>query len=1100
MDEAETEAIVRLNKHVFSSVYSKDLLKALLKPDMRKLVFNKITVVVLLIVAAIFIFINLGSVKKPEAIAKLEKSLPAVIDYNLHVKPILSDKCFLCHGPDKNNGQKAGLNLSNSEGARAKLKDGTHAIVPGNLSKSELYNRIITADEDFMMPTKASNRILTDYEKAILTKWIEQGAEYKPHWAFIAPVKKSLPVVNDKAWPRNGIDNFVLHKLEENGLTHSQEADKETLLRRVTLDLTGLPPTVEETDAFISDKSQDAYEKVVNRLLASPHYGEKMAVDWLDVSRYADTHGYTVDRYRPMWPWRDWVIKSFNENMHFDQFITWQLAGDLLPNATREQKLATAFNRNHAQNMEGGIINEEFRNEYVVDRTSTVGTAFLGLTVGCARCHDHKFDPVSQKDFYSLYSFFNNVDEAGQISFDNATPGPSMMMTTAHQDSVLAYLEKREKEVSDSEQLIEQNEEASFIQWKQKIASKIPFDLKNGLQAHFTFDELKNSAFVDKVNPKVIGQVADATIVPGKFGNAFKSNGDDILKLGQTGVFGRFDPFSISLWINIPKDVNKGVIFHKGDGDITYAFHGYYLNLREGKAEFQMAHTWPYNDFLKITEQSLPKEKWIQLTLTYSGSGKAEGAKLYIDGKEMTMLTEKDNLYKDILFDRKEQPGLQIGADWRGTGFKNGLVDELFVYSRELNPAEVPLLMQLSEGTVNQNTVIPDSDLRKYYFSTVSTAWQQKQHELKQLQAERNNETAPITEIMIMEEMKQKRQAHILLRGAYDVPGAEVNPDVPASILAYPAGLRRDRLGLAQWLLNPQNPLTARVIVNRYWQTYFGTGIQKNADNFGNQGGVPSNPELLDWLAVTFRESGWDIKAMQKLIVLSSTYQQSSFANPLSLAKDPENSLLSRGPSFRQTAEMIRDGVLTASGLLSDSIGGPSVKPYQPPGLWSVNSEEYKQDSGVNLYRRSLYTFWRRTNPPPSMNTFDAPLRASCVVQRQKTSTPLQALVLLNDPQFIEASRVLFYHAIKKYGLINDQVVYSYRALTGRKPVQKEVDILVKLYNTQLEKFKASPEKMKGWLNAGEYKIKDKVDLKQVAAGTVVVSTIMNSDAFITKR
>jgi len=1064
---------------------------------MRKFFFNKIALVVLLLAICVFVFIKAGTVKKPESITKFDKSLPAVIDYNLHVKPILSDKCFLCHGPDKNHGQKAGLNLSNSEDAQAELKDGRHAIVPGSLSKSELYNRIITADQDLAMPTKASNRVLTDYEKAVLTKWIEQGAVYKPHWAFTPPEKKKLPEVKDKAWPKNGIDYFVLNKLEENNLKPSPEADKETLLRRLTLDLTGLPPTIEETDAFLADNSPNAYEKVADKLLHTSQYAEKMTVDWLDVSRYADTYGYTVDRYRPMWPWRDWVIKAFNENMPFDKFVTWQLAGDLLPNATREQKLATAFNRNHAQNAEGGIINEEFRNEYVIDRTSTLGTAFLGLTIGCARCHDHKFDPVSQKDFYSLYSFFNNVDEPGQISFDNSTPGPTILMTDAKQDSIIAYLTNKEKEKINEENAIVEKEKPDYEKWKQKNGSAISFDLKKGLEAYYDFDKVVKDSFINETNPKIKGGVADPVLVPGKFGNAFKSNGDDILKLGKVGIFNRFQPFSIGVWINIPKDINKGIIFHKGDGDITYGFRGYFLRLRDDKVEFLMAHTWPYNNILKVTEQELPKEKWIQLTLTYNGSGKADGIKLFVDGKEASMITEKDNLFKDILFDRKDEPGLQVGADWRGTGFKNGLIDDMYVYDRELNPSEVPMLLKSSSSV---KSVIPDRDLQQYYFSTVSNSYQQKEQELQAIRQERNKLMENIPEMMVMEEMKQKRQAHILMRGAYDAPGAEVHPDVPNAVLPYPANLRRDRLGLAQWLMDAKNPLTARVVVNRYWQTYFGTGIQKSADNFGNQGSVPSNLELLDWLAITFRESGWDVRAMQKLIVMSATYRQSSFANAELLAKDPDNSLLARGPAFRLTAEMIRDAALKASGLLFDTVGGPSVKPYQPVGVWAVSSDAYKQDSGNNLYRRSMYTFWKRTNPPPSMNTFDAPLRASCVVQRQKTSTPLQSLVLLNDPQFIEAAKVLSLNSLKKNNDVNDRIIYCYRSLTARKPSAKEMNVLEKLYANQYEKFKNDPTKMKGWLNAGQYKIGKEKDLPAIAAGAVVASAIMNSDAFITKR
>lgn len=1061
---------------------------------------TKIVLVLAVLAICIFVFVQSGRVKKPEAIAKLETSLPSVIDYNQHVKPILSDKCFLCHGPDKNNGQKAGLDLSTPESAYALLKDGKRAIVPGNLDKSEVYHRIVSTDPDFAMPARASNRTLTDYEKAILIKWVEQGAVYKPHWAFTAPVKPALPEVKEKTWAKNAIDHFVLQKLEENNLKPSAEADKETLLRRVTLDLTGLPPTIEETDAFLADNSNDGYEKVVDRLLASPHYGEKMAVDWLDVSRYADTYGYTVDRYRPMWQWRDWVINAFNRNMRFDQFATWQLAGDLLPNATREQRLATAFNRNHAQNAEGGIINEEFRSEYVADRTSTLGTAFLGITISCARCHDHKFDPVSIKEFYSLYSFFNNIDEPGQISFDQATPGPSMLLTDKKQDSALSYLTSIEKEKIRQLDSIEKAEKPAFEMWKQSLSGKAPFDLNKGLQAHFTFDKLVNKQFVNAKDPKGGGNVADAVIVSGKFGNAFKSNGDDILKLGKVGIYNRFQPFTIGVWINIPKDVNKAVIVHKGNGDITYAFHGYYLNIRDGKAEFLMAHSWPYNNILKTTKDTLPKEKWIQLTLTYSGSGKAEGIQLFVDGKEAPMITEKDNLYKDIVYHNNDQIGLQVGADWRGTGFKNGLVDELVVYNRALSPAEAAALLQADYNKPVFSHAIPDSELEQFYFSSVSKPWQQKNKELYDIRQQRNTAAETIPEIMVMEEMKQPRAAHVLQRGAYDAPGEAVFPDVPEAILPYPKNLRKDRLGLALWLFDAKNPLTARVIVNRYWQTYFGTGIQKNADNFGNQGGVPSNPALLDWLAVTFRESGWDIKAMQKLIVMSATYRQSSHADAGLSAKDPDNILLARGPAFRQSAEMIRDAALTASGLLSDSIGGPSVKPYQPEGIWSVNSEVYKQDSGANLYRRSLYTFWRRTNLAPSMGTFDAPMRSSCVVQRQKTNTPLQALVLLNDPQFNEAAKALAERAIEKQADITGRIVYAYRCLTGIKPTKKEIDILENLYKAQYEKFSKDAKKMKGWLTAGEYKVSKSINPKELAATTVVVSAIMNSDAFVTRR
>lgn len=1039
---------------------------------------------------------------KPVEITRQEAQLPANIDYNLHIRPILSDKCFFCHGPDKNK-QEAGLELATREGALAELKEnkGNYAIVPGNLRKSQVYHRIISTDEELMMPPKESNHQLTDYEKALLVRWIEQGAEYKPHWSLIKPQKQPLPQVKQPQWPVNAIDYFVLRTLEEKGMKPAPQADKETLLRRLSLDLTGLPPTMQEADAFLADTSPGAYEKVVDRLLQSPHYGEKMAVDWLDVGRFADTHGYTVDRYRPMWPWRDWVIKAFNENMPFDQFTTWQLAGDLLPNATREQRLATAFNRNHAQNVEGGIVNEEFRVEYVADRTNTLGTAFLGLTVECARCHDHKYDPVSQKEYYSLFSFFNNIEEAGQISWDDAMPVPTMLLTEARHDSLLAFIDQKITAAEAAMKATIEKEKEAFHAWKTINSSSFSIDRTAGLQAHFTFDKLVNGAFLNKVSATDKGTVADPVIVPGKFGNAFQSNGDDILKLGKVGIFNRANPFSIGVWVKIPSDLSTGVILHKGNGDILYNFRGYFLNLRNNKIELLMAHTWPYNNIIKITQNELPKEQWLHLMMTYDGSSKAKGLKLYIDGKEAPMITEKDNLYKDILLAGTDQPGLQVGADWRGAGFKKGLVDDLLIYARELTAPEVAMLVQAPAGQARELPQAFDEDaLSHYYYARISTDYQKQLRELERLREEKNRVVEKIPEIMVMDEMKKRRPAYVHKRGQYDDYGEEVQPDVPKSILAYSNSFPANRAGLAQWLMHPDNPLTARVIVNRYWQNYFGKGIHKNTNDFGNQGGLPSHPELLDWLAVAFRESGWDVKAMQKLIVMSATYRQSSNAPAEVLEKDPENVLLSRGPALRLTAEMVRDNALAASGLLVPTIGGPSVKPYQPEGLWAVNNTIYQQDTGQSLYRRSLYTFWKRTNPPPAMNTFDAPSRSYCVVQRQQTSTPLQALVLLNDPQFVEAARVLAFKTFIKDAGVKESLVHMYRLLTGRKPTEKEVAILTKLYEKEYEKFRQSPARMKGWLQAGEYKFSQKADEPSIAAGTVVASTIMNSDAFVSKR
>ncbi|GAB4016736.1 DUF1553 domain-containing protein [Spirosoma koreense] len=1062
---------------------------------------------VLLLVGAFLLMQGCHHVEKPAAIVQLADQLPEPVDYNLHVKPILSDKCFFCHGPDKNS-QKAGLELATREGALAALKKakGKHAIVPGDLAGSEVYHRIITADEHDMMPPKASNRVLTNYEKAVLIKWIEQGAEYKPHWALMKPQKSVLPTVSNKRWPQNEIDYFTLRKMEEKGLSPSPQADKETLLRRVSLDLTGLPPTPEETDAFLTDSSPNAYEKVVDRLLRSPHYGEKMAVDWLDLARYADTHGYTVDRYRPMWPWRDWVIRSFNQNRPFDQFITWQLAGDLLPNPTREQRLATGFNRNHSQNMEGGIINEEFRVEYVADRTNTLGTAMLGMTVECARCHDHKFDPISQKDYYSLFAFFNNVDEAGQISWDDAMPVPTLLLTEKKQDSLLTFIDTAIKRTENDLGQLKQAEQQPFARWQTTNDQTTSLDLARGLQARFTFDKLVKGTFVSDVSVADKGTVVEPVLAPGKFGQAFRSNGDDILSLGKVGIFHRAQPFSIGVWVNIPKDLNKGVILHKGQGDILYNFRGYFLNLRDGKAELLMAHTWPYNSIIRVSRQRLPKQKWIQLTMTYDGSSQATGLKLYIDGREAAMTTERDNLFKDIVFLKgkhlsKDQPGLQVGADMRGAGFKNGLVDELVVYTRELTAPEVAVLARAASPAQPSSTAPSDPQgLFSYYLATHSAAYQQKRTELQKLRTERNQVIEAIPEIMVMEEMRTPRPTYLLRRGVYDAHGDRVQPNVPASVLPFSPEFPRNRLGLARWLLHPDNPLTARVAVNRYWQTYFGTGLQKASNNFGNQGGLPTHPELLDWLAIKFRETGWNIKAMQKLIVLSATYRQSSRPTRVGLQKDPENTWLARGPMMRLTAEMIRDNALAASGLLSEKLGGPSVKPYQPDGLWAVNGAVYEQDKGEGLYRRSLYTFWRRTNPPPSMNTFDAPSRSYCVVQRQKTSTPLQALVLLNDPQFVEAARVVAERSLTQRTTLPDQMTRLFRLLTSRKPMDKELAILIRLYDQEHQKFKNNPAKATGWLQTGESRSTTVPDRAALAAGTVVASTVMNSEAFVTKH
>ncbi|MGV8880425.1 MAG: DUF1553 domain-containing protein [Sphingobacteriaceae bacterium] len=1051
----------------------------------------------------------------PADVAATYKELPDELDYNIDVKPILSDKCFACHGPDKAK-REAGLRLDVAESAFSKLSEspGKVAINPGNLKGSELFHRIISPDPKLRMPTPESHLELSAREKAILIKWVKDGAVYKPHWAFVKPEKSEVPAIKTPDWTAyNPIDNFILHKLEQEKLQPSKPAEKELLLRRVSLDLTGLPPTIAEMERFLRDNTANAYEKQVDRLLNSPHYGEKMTVDWLDVARFADSYGYTVDRLRDMSPYRDWVIKAFNTNFPYDKFIQWQLAGDLMPKPTKEMIIATAFNRNHPQNMEGGIVEEEFQAEYVIDRTNTFGDAFLGISVGCAKCHDHKYDPITQKNYYELFSFFNNVREAGQISWDDTPPAPTLMLPSKEKEQIIKFITNS---ITVQEQTIANEKAAAdvaFNEWLaagdyQKLAKEtIP---QSGLQAAFLLDHhsLKN-----EVNPKQIavmkresGQPGDAPVfVDRNKGNALHLDGDTWLDLDEIGVFRKSEPFSIGIWVNIPKGLTEGVIFHKSQMERLYNFRGYHLYLKNNQLELDMAHVYPSNAITKVTHTPIPRNQWIQLTVTYNGSAKADGLKMFLNGKEMDMETTMDQLTKDILFNGGIQPGLQIGAWGRGRGFKDGKVDDILVYNRELTAFEVKVISRKAtwQLLVNKDPAqlsVPErSDLKAYYLAAVNDKVLAAESDIKQLRNNLADSTENIPELMVMQEMKKPKKTHILLRGNYDSPGKEVFPNTPNSILKFAKNLPKNRYGLAQWLTDKENPLTARVAVNRIWQNFFGVGLVKTAEDFGNQGEMPSNPKLLDWLAVSFRESGWNVKKLNKLIVMSATYRQDSKTNTAAKEKDPENRLLAHGPASRMTAEMIRDNALMASGLMNTAIGGKSVKPYQPDGLWEINNTSYTQDTGKAVYRRSLYVVVKRSVPNPTLSTFDAPSRSFCVIRRQQTNTPLQALVTMNDPTFVEAAKVMG-EQMAKSANAPVAIADAYRKLTGRHPLPEEIKLLVKLKLMEQDKFKQFPEKAKGWLNTGQYAIDGDLDKAVVAANAVVASAILNSDASLTKR
>jgi hypothetical protein len=743
--------------------------------------------------------------------------------------------------------------------------------------------------------------------------------------------------------------------------------------------------------------------------------------------------------------------------------------------------------------MEGGIVNEEFRVEYVADRTNTFGTAFLALSLECARCHDHKYDPISQKEYFELFSFFNQIDESGQISWDNATPVPTMLLTDNRQDSIIQYL---------NESISKQEKELEQIQVGQGNATITKSQLDRGLQAHFDFDKPINNKFKNQVAPFGLASITEVQpgnkniqtpdLIEGKYGKAIKLNGDDPLGLGDIGIFTRAEQFSINCWVRIPDPLATGTLFHKGQGAIIYNFRGYHIALRDHKLEAMLAHTTPYNAITKLSEKTVPKNEWINLTLTYDGSSRASGVKVYIDGEELAMITEKDNLYKDIIFpEMKNQPGLRFGARWRGNGTKDTDYDEIRVYDRTLTKGEVKLLFnpeyQLTAEEVNEIRLIN------------TPRYRQNLEKLTSLRKEYNSMIESIPEIMVMDEVKNKRPTYLLERGAYDAHGVEVTEGTIDAVMDFPDEYPRNRLGLAQWLFSEQNPVTARVVVNRIWQSFFGTGLVASTADFGNQGEIPSHPALLDWLAADLIEHGWDLKRLQKQIVMSASYRQSSITSPELREMDYDNRLISRGPSSRLSAEMMRDNALAASGLLSSKIGGKSVKPYQPPGLWKVNGASYRQDGGEDLYRRSLYTFWKRTVPPPTMNIMDAPTRSYCVVKRQKTNTPLQSLAMLNDPQFVEASRVLAQQSCLKFDQLTDQLKYIYRSLTSKKPENEELELLSEFYSKQYENFTEADDAISGWLDVGEAVVAAS-DRTKLAALTVTASMVLNSDAAIMKR
>ena len=1052
------------------------------------------------------------------------------VDFGFDVLPVLSDRCFACHGPDESQ-RKTELRFDTEAGAFAELAGGGFAIVRGEPEKSVLLERIISDDPARRMPPAyLGHDKLSDAEIERIRRWIEQGAEWQKHWSFTAPRRAELPAIEGRTveqeqWPRNAIDRFVLARLEREGLEPSQEAARATLIRRVTLDLTGLPPTPAQVDAFVNGRSPDAYAKVVDRLLDSPHYGEKMASHWLDAARYADTNGYQSDGVRSMWRWRDWVIGAFNRNMGFDQFTIEQIAGDLLPNATRDQIIATGFNRNHRTTAEGGSVEEEFRVEYVADRVETTSTVWMGLTVGCARCHDHKYDPITQKEFYQLFAYFNNVPERGLV-YNFGNEHPYIQAPTPEQETRLAELDAQVARTRRELQALEPKIARSQKGWEKWLrgAGTSDWQPRDGLILHFKLDgDLREDTGVyrrresrkpletpdpaKEVRPTFVdsgGESADtaAAFVKGRVGQAASLDGKRHIDGGPGFKLDFLDPFSFAAWIR-PTSAN-GAILSKAESFRTGQGHGLYL--REGKVFLYVNRRWTDISLRLQTERALELNQWHHVLVTYNGKRAAKYVHIYINGEEWA----KDVLFDELTFPFSTKEPFRIGAGGGEPGFE-GLIDDVRVYDRALSSDEaaaLPLLETVAQIAAIASGKRTRAQRHKMRFAFLDLAAPEEvqlaQQRYRDARRERELFNESIPTVMVMKESETPRDAFVLRRGSYDAPGEKVAPGVPSILPPLREGWENNRLGLARWLVDPANPLTARVTVNRFWQSLFGVGLVKTVEDFGTQGERPVHPELLDWLAAEFVESGWDVKALLKTIVTSATYRQASKVTPELIERDPENRLLARGPRYRLPAGTIRDQALAVSGLLVDDIGGPSVRPYQPEGLWvelTSAGAKYEHDKDDKLYRRSLYTYWKRTVAPPAMMTFDATDRETCTVRETRTNTPLQALNLMNDVTYVEASRKLAERMMTEGGATPDErIAHGFRLALARTARPKERGVLRGVFERFRDKYADDPDAAAKLLAEGESDYDESLDKAELAAYAGIASLILNLDEAVTKE
>ena len=1028
------------------------------------------------------------------------------VSFNSDIRPILSDKCYFCHGPDDES-RAAEVRFDTPDGGREAMESG------------EFLSRIQSDDPDYHMPPPQTKLTLTDEEKQQLEAWVESGAPYDSHWAFedLPHVSPELPAVSDTAWAKHPLDRFILARLEKESLQPTAEADPLRWLRRVSFDLTGLPPTVEAVRSFQRALQTDrelAYEQVVDRLLASTSFGEHMAVGWLDVARYADSYGYQSDKLNTQWPYRDWVVNALNDNLPYDDFLIWQIAGDLLENPTREQRLATAFNRIHRLNNEGGAVFEEWRQENVADRVHTFGTAILGLTLECSRCHDHKYDPITQRDYYSLSAFFNSIDENGLYDRTEKVPSPTMLLPTDAQAAELLRAQERQEVAASDFQRAADTVDRRWQAWQTAAQSQEKLTIPD-LQVAVGFEDVEtaknnkqDSSWYFCANDRGHTQnlelvdVSDSP-VPAL---ANTSGGRRAVRLdGERGMlikgvkpFDRWVPFSLVVTFKeTQRSPLRSVIAHHTRGTDA-GYNGWDLTIVDGFVESRLYRVWPGNGIGMRTKQPIPADRWQQLAATYDGSSQPNGLKIYLNGEllETEVLRSRITKSANVLVDHGGE--MVIGQRFRARGFTEALIDDVRVYNRALVTTE---LRHLATGSPLQLT-------REYFASALDNTCRKALAELTDAHQAFVLAEEAMNEIPVMEELPEPRPAHILARGEYDAPTSDetlVRRNTFTAIMPkFSSEYPQDRLGLAQWVTRPDHPLTSRVIVNRLWMNFFPAGLVGTPENFGLQGEMPTHPQLLDWLSRDFVDHGWEIKRFCKNVVLSATYRQDSAVSGDRLAIDPENRLLSRGPAYRLSAEEIRDLALVASGLLNQERGGPPVSPYQPgDDLWRESnsmSPPYKQSVGESLHRRSLYSVWKRTAPLPNMMAFDSTSREVCTVARSRTNTPLQALVLLNDVQFVEAARELAVQVCKEQSDDEARIAAAFLAFASREPDSKEREVLKQLLAEELAYYGASPDETRELLGLGDVEDDPSERDVELAAMTVVCQAILNLDSTIWSR